>query len=629
VVGADALGVTDSITAFVARGLESIDFHVCMPSDPCSDATINLHSVARFSDSLLSVSVQTDDNIEYGSRSGRPEEWRAVADGIAFDVLGTLWSQNSPFAAWLPLGARPGPDNTAGFIAFVTAERLFNQTRWNEARAKYVEAIAADTSCGLCSWRITEIDRHHPGAGQDPTHVQRVLGHVESFPDHYQQLIQVENPELLPEERLNRMEAVVGQWPRFYYGFFRLGEELFNRGPFAGYRRRRATAPLERAVELRPEFGPGWEQLAWALIADGEEDKARAALARLQSLPEPEDAYSRAYGKLIGIGYDYRFEGEDAGGGSAAAALGDAEIRSIPEVRSAARLMPSFDAPAGAVHFGEGLVQLGLVVPGRMAQMFGHFQMGRVGDARGAARAVRRASDIEGFALFSSQLDAFLLMFDSAGADRSRDSVVSELRQHAAPGPGPPMQRQRALWTLALLDRRMGAGGVADSLAAEVASGPGPQPMAVLLEADRLAHAGDADSAWRVAEDLRRWEGARHVPNTVGPFFRSVLHLLRAEWHEELGNLRAARNELRWHEGWDQTALPIGAPHVEEVDWAFGTIARWRRAGVLEPMGDEEELCDVYHNLDRLWTDGDSIYAARADSARQRLDELGCAAGGR
>jgi len=148
-----------------------------------------------------------------------------------------------------------------------------------------------------------------------------------------------------------------------------------------------------------------------------------------------------------------------------------------------------------------------------------------------------------------------------------------------------------------------------------------------LLDAQHRAITGDVAGALQLADGLTRWERAKYVTaRAVGPFFRTALHLLRAEWYAASNNPEAARRQLLWHEGWDQDGLPVDEPRVEEVDWAFGTLARWRRSMVLERLGDQGELCEMYDDIVRLWSKGDSVYAVRAKEARRKFDELGCEA---
>ncbi len=633
-VGADPLGLADSITAYVVRQLGQItDFQICEPNASCRKATVTLHGSVTLSDSVFSVQVKTQAILglfptEYASREGRIEDWEVVADSVNYDVVWTLLFENSEFADILPHDALP--KSFRGFTLWLEAERNFNDGLWGDAEKEYTTA-STDSTCLLCIWRLSEISRQHPGAGASDTLVPRLIAHKDLFPPWYQALIELD---LLgnPAERLDSLTAAADRWPDFYYLSFRLGEEIFNRGPLAGHPRSEAKLRLQEALARRPGFAPALEHLAWVAIAEGDRETAEDALDRLNALPTPTHPFSGGYRLLIPIGFDYRFRGDEAGADVVARALDLPGIDQLPEVVIGARLMPSFDAPNGAIDFGrlfeakaQGDVRWKLA--GLMGQMFGYLAMGQLDASRERARRI--PSLLDGFDLFAAQLDAFLMMFDSAGAGLDENEVISGLRRHAAPAVGSPMELRRAAWTLSLLQRQEGDDAAANSNAALVADlvGDSSDPLVVLLDAHAQAMAGESDSALQLANTLGPWERAAAVSKGyVGPFFRTVVHLLRAEWYRKSNNPEAARQQLLWHQGWDQDGLPMAEPRVEEVDWAFGTLARWRRAEVIER--DDPELCDIYDDIVRLWSNGDPVYAARAEHARQRLGELRCTAGG-
>lgn len=263
----------------------------------------------------------------------------------------------------------------------------------------------------------------------------------------------------------------------------------------------------------------------------------------------------------------------------------------------------------------------GWTLSGLIAQMFGHFAIGQLDTARARARAIRGLELLDDFDLFAAQLDAFVLMFDEEGAGLERSEVMNALWQHVKGAA--PMEQKRAAWTLSLLQRQAGADLAADSMR-ELAGGQS-DPLVILLDAHRLAVDTDLAGALQLADTLKHWERARSVSDGyVGPFFRTVVHLLRADWYANSNNLLAARRQLLWHQGWDQDGFPLAEPRVEEVDWGFGTLARWRRAEVLER--DDPELCDLYDDIVRLWSKGDSVYSVRAKEARRKFGELGCEA---
>jgi hypothetical protein len=612
-------GLTDLVTAFLVRGLsQSLEFQVCELEEPCDNPTVTLHGTVRVSESTLSVTVRTEDLVQYSSREGQAAEWMEVADLVAYDVLSTLWSKNSPLAEWLPLGALP--TTTAGFNFWLKAERTFNEGRWGDAEEEYKAAELVDPTCYLCLWRLREIGRQHPGSGADDELKERIYRNKDSFPEWYQALIELAS--VAESERIPLLERAAKRWPDFFYLRFRWGEEIFNRGPLVGRSRSEAILRLEEALVLRPGFAPALEHLAWAAIAEGKQEIAERALAGLANLPMPAEALSGAYRLLIRIGFAYRFLGDEAGGDTAAMVLDIPGIEQLPQVVVSARWMPSFDAPNGAIGFGRIFVDRAQnnsiwELAGLTGQMFGHVAMGQLDSARARARDIR----LDDFRLFAAQLDAFLLMFDPAGTALDRSEVIRSLTRRRQ-GAQSAIEEKRAAWTLSLLQRQAGDDELADGN--RVLAGDSSDPLVVLLDAQSLAMAEKFDDALRLANTLARWERADAVSeDLVGPFFRTVVHLLRAGWNKANNNPEAARQQLLWHEGFDQDGYPMAEPMVEEVDWAFGTLARWRRAEVIE---NGTELCDVYRDIVRLWSKGDSVYAVRAKEARRKFDELGCEA---
>lgn len=624
-------GLTSSVTAYVVRGLgQSLEFHVCDLKEPCDNPTVTLYGTVRVSESTLFVTVRTEDQVQYSSQEGQAAEWTEVADAVVDDVLCTLWSETSPLAEWLPLGALP--TSTVGCTLWIKAERLFNEGLWGDAEKEYTTAVLADSTYLLCVWRLREISRQHPGARASDTLVPYLTAHTESFPPWYQALIELDSDRVAESERIPYLEKAAEQWSGFFYLRFRLGEEIFNRGGLMGRSRKEAIGPLEEALVRWPEFALAWEHLASVAIAEGDRETAVSALAGLEALPAPTDPWQGAYRLLIHAGFAYRFEGDANGAGVVRLGLAQPGVASMPDVVVSARLMPSFDSPNGAIDVGrlfetDGRGGTRWKLAGLMGQMFGYWAMGQLDSARVHAREIVRMGQLDDFSLFADQLDAFLMMFDVDAADLDGNDVMRRLQRLLPEDAAPRMVQKRAAWTLSLLQRQAGDDAAAARNAALVADlvDDSSDPLVVLLDAHARAMAEDLDRALQLANTLGPWERPESVSvDVVGPFFRTVVHLLRAEWYAASDNPEAARQQLLWHQNWDQDGLPTAEPRVEEVDWAFGTLARWRRAEVLER--DDLRRCDIYDDIVRLWSDGDPVYASRADNARQRLDELNCPA---
>ena len=106
------------------------------------------------------------------------------------------------------------------------------------------------------------------------------------------------------------------------------------------------------------------------------------------------------------------------------------------------------------------------------------------------------------------------------------------------------------------------------------------------------------------------------------PFARTIARMLSARQKGRRGDVEGAHAELLWHEHTDVIGLPTGLPQTAEVDWAFGTLARWELAGLLAAHGERGEACRAYRDVVRLWSEGEPLYRARADTALLRIRQL-------
>jgi hypothetical protein len=240
--------------------------------------------------------------------------------------------------------------------------------------------------------------------------------------------------------------------------------------------------------------------------------------------------------------------------------------------------------------------------------------------ARAGAQRLQADFPADGFAPFAARLDAVRWMFDSAAGAVDVADVISRLERFAAPGLVQTATRASVRWTLQLMEQQPSAPNRAWPYSA---SRTGVPALDTIVAAARLAHDGRVREAIDLSNTIRGLEIAHLVPD---PFFRTVLHLLMARWYTAIDNRQKAIEELRWHEAVDQAESPIDLPLVQEIDWAFGTLARWKRAQLLDGYGDTEgEICRSFRAVAEQWQSGLPPYKSRADTARQRMQALGCA----
>jgi hypothetical protein len=240
----------------------------------------------------------------------------------------------------------------------------------------------------------------------------------------------------------------------------------------------------------------------------------------------------------------------------------------------------------------------------------GLLALGRLEDTRHLAARLSRAWPETELDVFTAELQAALALLDVGSGTKS--DALDGLRPWSMSGDVNPQLRDRAVWMSALL-------GNSSQLRAGA-----PHQLKVLLSADSLAAAGQPRAALRQLDPI----DVDAVARQIDPFFRSIVHFQRAAWRAQIGDVEGARSELVWHEHLDLVGVPTGLPQAADVDWAFGTLARWRLARLLDGAGHAErgEACDAYAAVARYWSEAPAPYGARADTARARTRELSCTA---
>ena len=545
------------------------------------------------------IELPNEDPIELASPVA---EWRGTSDALADTLLLRLYS-GSPIDSQLPRQVLPR--SPAGMQAFLEAEQAFARAWWDSAYGLYERAAHLDTTCVLCRLRHVQVGRFL-SQPEDTADQSAYRARVDGFPPQYQALIRAE---LVPlRARLDSLDRLNQRWPKFLFGRFRYADELIHRGPLIGRARREASLYFERTSDVRRDFVPAWEHLLWLWVAEGNAKEATADLDTLNVLAPRSTSASR---DLLGAAFAWRFLPPQAAVSQIVGILPVARARHEP-LDAGARYLNAFDAQTGAIWLGAQLDSANdHRESAQLAQLFGHFALGRPHQAAAVeTRLVEQFGDpvIE---LFALELEATQMMVDpDSEAKRQWEPLVARLHEFAQRAGGD--LRPRAEWMAALLAQHAGR-------QASAADREAPAPLATLLNAESAAASGAYEAALKRTDSLVEIESAQ----AGDPFFRTILHFLRAGWEQQLRQTWSADRELIWYENTDVIEYPSGAPQPSEVDWAFGVLARWRRAGL---KGLSDERCRIYQDVARLWADGEPRYAARADSARRAIAALRCPA---
>jgi hypothetical protein len=385
---------------------------------------------------------------------------------------------------------------------------------------------------------------------------------------------------------------------------------------------------MQRATALWPDFAPAWEHLAWIATAEGDSALAHQSLDSLGRI-SGQDPFEAEIRVLLDVCYRWRFSRPDDVERYTKALLADPGILQIPDLGAGARYMMSCDAPRGSIWIGEAFQHLGradLEAAGLSAEVYGYLALGHPDSAFAAVARLRSRATGPDAALWFAELPGALLLADSADpatVARSWPEVSRALERFTDPGAGSPALAHRAAWLLALLARRAGDTAAARRFARRLDAEPGPRPFATLVDLDAEAARGRPATALARSVPLLALDSAGQSGD---PFFRAILHLMRAQWHADVGDSAAAVRDLRWHENNDlrTVTFPAAGPESAEIDWSLGTLARWRRARLLDASPGDAEGCACYAAVARLWSGGEAPFAARADTARHRLAALGC-----
>lgn len=526
------------------------------------------------------------------------DRWPALRDSLSYQILLGVWRDRSPLAS-LPIRALPR--TWEGLVRVLEAEQLVARAEWEDAYDAYLKAEASDATCWICSWRITEIERWL-GRQPDPARVQRYRVHADSLPQPFRGIIRA--AQLPLRARLDTLRAAADSTRENFLGWFQLGDELFHRGPLAGHRRSEAIPAFERAARLRPDFGPAWEHLAWAATAEGDSADAANALDSLERHSVAPDPYSRTLRALLQLGFAWRFTPESQAQRSTEQVVNEPAVQSSADLGAGPRLLPTFDVPRGAIALGiilQNSSQQDLRRSGLIAQTLAAVALGRLQDAGDLAGKLTEVAPEAELGLFTAELPGALALLDPGSI--SVADAVDGLQPWIASG------NARAKWMLELLGQHQ--------------AGALPGPLELLVAADSLATAGRPRAALVLLDPVDVDAAALRLD----PFYRTIVHLRRAAWRARIGDIEGARSDLLWYEHLDVVGLPTDLPQAAEVDWAFGTLARWRLARLLDAgRGKHRDACDAYAAVARHWSRAPVPYGARADTARTRMRQLDCAA---
>jgi hypothetical protein len=276
------------------------------------------------------------------------------------------------------------------------------------------------------------------------------------------------------------------------------------------------------------------------------------------------------------------------------------------------------DQPGNQVAVREGL----------LGMLYGYAALGRLDSLRAVGARLGRLGD-RSLSLTALQMNAILASFDPDSALRRDRSVREQLDSYLGSRLNPPDIRQRAAWIAGLVAARAGDTARFTMAHRALADEPAPRLMTRMLDAVRFAARGNPGPALASLPPLPSLDALPQYPDVM---MDAVVHLLRAEWLAQQGELEQARRTLRWHEHMEVMGHGGGPPHPGEPAWAMNGLASWLRARLLERLVREDpssrsEQCDAYRRVAELWAGAPAPFGERADSARLISTSPACRTG--
>src|SRR5688572_7908725 len=217
--------------------------------------------------------------IAHVSTTAASENVAALTDSITWSVLRQIsHSRGVPALDDAAVSTRSLP----ALRAYLEGDRLSREYRMRAAADAYARAVAVDSAFWLAHWRRDWARGFHAPEGA-PALRAAYHDHLAELPVPDRLLIESRSTNGI-NDRLQRLESLVTQFPDYVLGWFELGELLVRQAPFAGGTVAAAQRPFRRAVAHDPAFVPAWDRLVWIAIATRDTASSARVLTRLKRL---------------------------------------------------------------------------------------------------------------------------------------------------------------------------------------------------------------------------------------------------------------------------------------------------------------------------------------------------------
>ena len=554
--------------------------------------------------------------IAHVSTTAASEDVAALTDSITWSLLRQI--SNSRGVPALDGGA-VSTRSLPALRAYLEGDRLSREYRMRAAADAYARAVAVDSAFWLALWRRDWARGFFaPDGAAQPR--SAYLDHLAELPAPDRLLIESRSTNGI-NDRLQRLDSLVTQFPDYVLGWFELGEVLVRQAPFVGGTVVAAQRPFRRAVALDPAFVPAWDRLVWIAIATRDTASSARALTRLERLRY--DSTSVLDGERLDMTQLYRhLDHLVRSGGVPAPALVDSISRSLARGgRPSPNGMPDrlragiarFEFPAARIDLAERQMRDG-VPPFFQWQVIAYSLASRGQWDTALVAMDRGARDISTSA---SGLVAYRLAAIGRWLGAVEPAVVSarRLRAGGATDLMRPGHRAELAWLdglVALTERDTAA--LARARAELRRTGA---PEVEMLDSSLAAFAHDlGDDRPRALAMLLALEQDRYRVDDVHPYLAGVHRMTASRWLAVSGDTLGAARLLTWHE-----AIGNRPPQALHANALLAPFANLERAPLLQALGQRVAAREHYERFLAVYDSPDVshrglVAEARADLAR-------------
>lgn len=507
--------------------------------------------------------------------------------------------------------------SSAAVNAFVNGEISFARHEWEAAVAHYLTAWTLDSTFVLAAVRYWNAHRWLLTGEQGIIDLEQIFEeHGDALSTRDSLIVRA----ALAEDAKTRYEILrtaITKYPQHSDVAFAYAEELYNRGPFSGIPLDTAAYWLAAAVEKDSSFSPAVLSLLWASIRLGHRQESQRWFSWFEQLTDSTDWFRERL-DLVRFVVQQRFAPEQGAGldveSDVAPATPDAFAKWF-------RVTPIFDLPRVQIALGRDLAKLpGHAANAHEGQALGLISTGHIGAAIAHFDTAATLFGTPKARLEAAEWRVIPAVLGMPGISvRETEFAVNVLERTE----GDSAIGVRAAWALGINAALTGELLAAERRLEQIRGSlpdVGADRLSVSLDAVIQGARGRLEQAVQISDAALAWDSAGQGGD---PFATTVLHLQRAVWLENLGEHEQADASRLWYEHANIDEF-VEEARAAEIDWAFGTFARWQRGIRAEASGDRRAACKHLPRVIELWEFADEAFAPLRDSAQVIVENLRC-----